>query len=104
MFWKIVLLSGSSTFILILTTHKKFSHFILKIGKYHVHHSVNGLILVLAGRVFGHSFHSLISAAGLGMYISHVFEEMIINKNRFLIALTTFITPILPHHMEKSNN
>jgi len=48
-----------------------------------------------------HSFHNLLSAAGLGMYFSHVLEEMALNKIRFTKAIFTFITPYIREKKSK---
>lgn len=101
MYWQIVLISGLLTFVTILLTHKKLSYVAVKVGKYKIHHSVFGLLLIVIGRIADHSMHNLISSAGLGMYISHIFEEWAFNKIRFSKAIFIFITPL--QKKEKSN-
>ena len=94
MFWLIVFLSGLITFITILAFHERLAYLVLKVGRYKIHHSVFGLILVIAGRIISDSFANMLTASGLGMYLSHIIEEMYLNKINFLKAIVTFITPL----------
>ena len=96
MFWNIVLISTLVTFSTILVFQKKYAYVIVKVGKYHIHHSFHALVIILAGRIFTDNFHNIITAFGLGMYFSHVIEELVFEKNRLFKAFFTFITPLDP--------
>lgn len=54
-----------------------------------IHHSVLGLVLFLAGFFIG---NNIVLFLGLLIYFIHVLEEMIINKENLLKALSVFIT------------
>ncbi|OGG15879.1 hypothetical protein A3D78_02485 [Candidatus Gottesmanbacteria bacterium RIFCSPHIGHO2_02_FULL_39_14] len=93
MFWVIVFISGIITFTTILAFHERLAYLALRVGRYKIHHSVFGLILVIAGRLITDTFTNILTASGLGMYLSHVIEEMYLNKLNLLKAIFTFITP-----------
>ncbi len=87
-------ISFLGTFLSILAgTKKGWTHLIVKIGRYHIHHSVFGIIFMGVGLVFTESLR-LLFPVGLGMYLSHGFEEFFINKRKIPGSLFVFVTKL----------
>lgn len=58
-------------------------------SKLHIHHSVIGVALLVAGLVLN---NSILASIGLGIYTAHGFEEIYYNKRRFPRAFLVFVT------------
>ncbi|OGG04038.1 hypothetical protein A2W14_06215 [Candidatus Gottesmanbacteria bacterium RBG_16_37_8] len=101
MFWLMVTISGLVTFSTILAFHKRLSYVVVRVGRYKIHHSVFGLVLIIAGRMITDSFANIMTASGLGMYLSHILEEMYLNNIKLTKAIFTFITPLVNKEKRK---
>ena len=88
----VVSISGITTFLLVLLFHKTIDKNPLVIKGYKVHHSLFSALLVILGLVFTHQYVNFISDVGLGIYASHVIEEVYFNHVGLVKALTVFIT------------
>jgi len=60
-----------------------------KFTKFHIHHSVFGVILFIIGAVIGNAF---ILSVGLGLYLAHGVEEVYFNKKHSPKAFFVFVT------------
>jgi hypothetical protein len=60
------------------------------VAGYRIHHSVLGAFLFLVGVLIQ---DAMVRSVGLGIYVSHVFEEMYFNKFGFVKSLSIFIDP-----------
>ena len=86
----IMLITFALTFLLNPISKKlagKINH--EKYLKYHIHHSVWGMLLFIIGLVAGNKY---IAAIGLGVYLGHVAEEAYFNKRNIIRASLIFIT------------
>lgn len=52
-------------------TGKKVTRF----GKYHLHHSIQGVILIIAGKLLGKDMGDCIASFGLGILTQHTADE-----------------------------
>jgi hypothetical protein len=52
-------------------TGKKVTHF----GKYHFHHSIQGVLLIIVGNVLGGKIGKCVSNFGLGILTQHTVDE-----------------------------
>lgn len=82
----ITLATGALTFL--------FSPLWQKLGekqpsKLHIHHSILGLVLFIVGMIIGNMY---LAPFGLGIYISHVLEEIYYCKTSFYKALFVLVT------------
>jgi hypothetical protein len=57
--------------------------------KFHIHHSVLGVLLLAIGIIIGNKD---IAAIGLGIYLGHVVEEIYFNKRNVVRAFFIFVT------------
>jgi hypothetical protein len=64
-----------------------------KLGNRQIHHSLVGISLIVFGLLINKKF-GVISAVGLGIYLSHVIEEIYLNKVPPLKAILMFVTKI----------
>ncbi len=99
-FLTITLISGISTFAIVYFLVKPFAkrtHLYQKpliVRGYKIHHSTHGILLLVLGALFTKSLGNPLSAIGLGMYLSHIIEEMYFNKTKATDAILTFLTPV----------
>ncbi|MBI2888677.1 MAG: hypothetical protein HYY10_02010 [Candidatus Liptonbacteria bacterium] len=84
----IIVTTAVATFLFFLW-YNGFSGRPLMIFGWQIHHSVTAVFSVLLGLFMG---NSTILSIGLGMYISHVVEEIYFNGESFGKALSIFIT------------
>ena len=84
----IALITAAAVFLFFLW-YNRFSGKPLIVRGWQIHHSVTALVLFLFG-LFLNS--ELVLAVGLGMYVSHVAEEMYFEGEPFGRALLIFIT------------
>ena len=64
-----------------------------KFGNTQILHSLLGILLIVFGLYVNRTF-GVISAIGLGIYLSHIIEEICLNKAPVLKAFLMFITKI----------
>jgi hypothetical protein len=58
-------------------------------SKFHIHHSVTGLFILVAGLLIN---NKVIAAMGIGIYLAHVAEEIYFNKRNVTKAFFILIT------------
>lgn len=58
-------------------------------ARFHIHHSVTGLLIFAAGVIVT---NPVISGIGMGIYLGHVAEEIYFNKTGFVKAFFVLVT------------
>ena len=58
-------------------------------SKFHIHHSVLGVLLLATGIIVR---HKVVAAIGLGIYLGHGAEEIYFNKRNVFAAFFIFVT------------
>ena len=86
--FSITLITAIATFLFFLW-YNGFSGKSLIISGWQIHHSVIGLFMFLVGLFLG---HQTVLSIGLGLYVSHVAEEIYFKGENFGHALFIFVT------------
>jgi hypothetical protein len=88
-FFLITLIAIVLTFLFGLVFRKTVEKRPFIVRKYKIHHSILGILLFLVGIILR---NTIILSIGLGIYLSHGFEEMYFNKTGLPRAFFVFVT------------